>query len=825
MINTYRTPLTVILTVVFLLTAFSVSTPSVSADTQPNTEITTTPDVILLVDEGSLTIYIASEQPVSLDGFEFAVRMDGEFVTLNPEIRFGVLDPALQGGILESGTCLVYLYDDEIEPSEMCAESDTYISHINHAADRFWMDGNNNRRDVFIFRDGTTTRQKCLSQDATCPIYYNTTRPLEVREVTLPDSLLPRTTREDILPIKTLSSSSGQVNDVTWNPDNSVILSAHDNGDICMWNPTGTDTDAIACQVTHQGSVTALDWDTSDSREAVLVSSGIDGFVRYWQVVKSTPPHLRSITERERSYDGFPLLDLKSNPANTTFVTADEPRPVIRDFMTGELVRTFNTSGPIGVDWDGSGEYLVALGAEGVIRVIDTLNRENFVNLGTITADGADIEWNKRFDQIAVADADGKVLLYDYTPGNLCPNNICNHVTIAQNLPGLSQVRFSPTGTKIAIAHTSSVHIMDAQGSHNLLNVYTSRSTQVTHFTAVVWQDTEERLIAGDSEGNIYIWEVQTDTQTAIEIEDQWDATNRGAVVDLSWHPDGRAIAVLDENLNLLVWSPTGEPVGTDLAHTDDPLAVDWNTSQTELVATGGCGPLATVWRFTAKPEEIIREDFDTSNCVTAIAFNHRGDLLVTADQGGLLTVWQWHDTLPIEWKPMNLNGSQEINDIEWHISDRYLASVDDSGVLKVFDMTLDSTPIVFQRETGHIINSVSWSADGSHIATGQADGLVVVWEWEDAPANTNTRYNDSYLLDVHQHPVITVDWSKNDDLLISLDESGLVVIWDAHTGQQIAQTMIDGEPTHAAWVPVEGVPVFAVSDTDGKLTLFGLIG
>lgn len=776
-------------------------------------------DLVLFVNEDSLTIYVAYPDPVSLKGFQFRVVENGGAVALSPEIRFDVL--TLYDYILPGSTCLIYQYN-AAEPNSLCDSTNTFISRVG-PGDRFWYDDNNMRRTLTVTRDGVTTYQSCADSNTTCPIYYSIPKP-EINDASdIRPFVPPETVVEPIYSETNLLSNRGSITHITWSPDGSELISGHANGDICLWDPKNSAaTSYVTCaDSAHTNGVTAVAWNP-DRLE--IASAGGDGVVNIWKI--ETSPTAR-ITLMNTLRHTAPVDDISWHPSEPKLATVSDDRLLIWDIDNAQVTQSFIINNPDLVEWRDDGKYLLVLSAGNILRVVDSTEQSEYTILKIYPSDvsGQDAAWQPNFGDLASLTSNGTVELFAYRPGIVCPNSNCSSIALAQNLVDASEIKFSPDGNLIAIAMRGEVDIMEAREPYQLVNKFAVRDHTDSVFTSIAWSADGLRLAGADNQGGIHIWSVtkQQSSQRLEQVE-RWLVSTKGALA-MAWHPNGGGLAVVDYDLQLSIWERSGKKVGRSVAHTELPLAIDWNDSQ-QVIGTGGCGPTGTIWGLNAVALIIMDVDFGTTNCVTALGFNPSGTVVAMADESGILRIWDWAANPPATLRVKQLRMA--VNDIGWDVSGSRLASVDDAGSITVFDMVNYQTKAIFTRQPnpGTPVNALAWtpydehtSANGESLATASSAGWIAIWHMQGANPQPDTPFDGSYLLEGHHSPVVSLSWSPNHNWLVSVSEDRHIIIWDALTGQRLAQQILDAVPSDISWSPIGAS--FAVTDLNGYVTLF----
>jgi hypothetical protein len=162
----------------FILFLLLLATPTLAQETTPVTETpTATPLPVtlrLFAERETLTLYVATSEPISLNGLEFRVLDDqGNVLTIPLTQGFDVL--RLRGGIAESGSCLSYRLAGSVLPlPTVCTRRNLIFQRDVSRADIFWYDFVLNQpRTIVVVGSGlAVTGATCAPNIPDCTVQW-----------------------------------------------------------------------------------------------------------------------------------------------------------------------------------------------------------------------------------------------------------------------------------------------------------------------------------------------------------------------------------------------------------------------------------------------------------------------------------------------------------------------------------------------------------------------------------------------------------------------------------------------------------------------------
>ena len=337
---------------------------------------------------------------------------------------------------------------------------------------------------------------------------------------------------------------------------------------------------------------------------------------------------------------------------------------------------------------------------------------------------------------LASSSSDGTVRLWDCRSGQQLDSveleTELNTVQILTQLGNtLNSVRFSPDGTRLAVASFS-------------------------------------------RPGKVYIYDLKKR-----KIEKRYDFKAR--ITDVDFSPNGKLLAVATYDGWNFQWIDLASHERTNPSanyHRNGLTAVRFSPDG-QTVATSAKDRTIKIWNLHTKTcYSTLRAG---SGPVYSLDFTNSGDSIVSLSEGNALQIWDRSD-----WTVLNESfdaiGAHDgkVSEICFAPNGERLASVGWDSTLRIWDLKT-RRQVACYVAPAHLGNSkcVAWSSDGKLIASGWEDGRVCLH----APQST---LDDVTILEEHRFPVKSVSFSSDSKLLVSSDELEQVVVWDLQSRQQL---------------------------------------
>lgn len=268
---------------------------------------------------------------------------------------------------------------------------------------------------------------------------------------------------------------------------------------------------------------------------------------------------------------------------------------------------------------------------------------------------------------------------------------------------------------------------------------------------AADWSADGHRIAVGGDDSLLIIYEVQRMIPVS-------SFRMNGMIRQLAWHPDGTTLAIATSS-NIWLWT-MGKFIQLE-GVTEGARGIGWNHKGT-LLATADNEGLVKIWNAEGKPIRTIRKE--DSNSYFALDWHPSKDILVaTGDDIRIM------DTSGVTLKVIkHRKENTGVLSVKWHPSGELFATGD-------YGQDKEGIPSIIQfwKEDGTLIKTlqgskaeyrnIQWSKDGEMLAT--ASDALRIWN-----------KNGSLLFSGKSPDLLWgVDWNENGDSIITTSINGKI--------------------------------------------------
>ncbi|HKV13171.1 MAG TPA: TIR domain-containing protein [Thermoanaerobaculia bacterium] len=252
-------------------------------------------------------------------------------------------------------------------------------------------------------------------------------------------------------------------------------------------------------------------------------------------------------------------------------------------------------------------------------------------------------------------------------------------------------------------------------------------------------------------------------------------------IVKIAWSPDGTKIASASNDYTVRIWDAiTGKCLRILKGHSKEVGTVTWSPDGNKL-ASGSRDMHILIWDvLTGKNIRWLYSHFDL---VRAVDWSPDGRFLASGSNDHRVQISD-----ASSWKSLQqFLIADRIPSVRWSPNGRFLATVSEDGKISLFVLNEESRLTQhFAGSTDRHVLDVTWSPNSELFATASDDSTIKIWEAESGKIRL--------ILQGHTGGVISISFSADGSLLASKALDGTVRLWCTSTWQQIA---VLPEPHH----------------------------
>jgi serine/threonine protein kinase len=220
--------------------------------------------------------------------------------------------------------------------------------------------------------------------------------------------------------------------------------------------------------------------------------------------------------------------------------------------------------------------------------------------------------------------------------------------------------------------------------------------------------------------------------------------------------------------------SQQGRRVYVYRGHIDLVTKVVWSPDS-QQIASASYDKTVQIWGAINGDRQQIYEGHVRSwrsSQLYALAWSPMQNRIASAGEDKIIQLWNVH--LPRNPSYYNQH-SESVLDVAWSPGGTRIASVG-GKTLHLWNAGTCATITTYNQES--TIQAVAWSSDSTHVASGNKDGTVCIYQ-----TNKATHDNNHTTHSIHSAAVQAIAWSPDGKLLASASDDSTVRILDPATG------------------------------------------
>jgi WD40 repeat protein/DNA-binding SARP family transcriptional activator len=504
--------------------------------------------------------------------------------------------------------------------------------------------------------------------------------------------------------LKLSGGHAGNVNDIQFNPDGSLVATAGEDGAVVIWDATtgGIVRSIRADDAGELGGAFNLDFSPDGSRVVVTTLPGDEATIGMFNVdtgerLFATPlPY--TVCGIDFSPDGRLIIGGECFGRGL-------PTAHLWNATSGSEVRPLgDPGGPwvTGAAFSPDGTLAVTVGDDGMGRVWNVRTGHELVALAGHAAGVETADFSPDGDRVATGGADGTAKIWDLRSGR-------ELLTLSVSGGAVGEVKFSPDGRTLITGGIGATRVWDVtpEGRGEALAIATrSGLYQVAY-------GLRGSVLVSTDDGGVTVW----DATSGDRLETfPWRSDLTGFVPDdqrVLVSTDPPVIQVDDTGemratyptpeANTVVYSPDGSVLAS--GHQDGRVLL-WDAETGVQIAT-------------------LNPASDRLPGVNNLAFSPDGSLLVSASSDGTAKVWDLRTDRVLR----SFTHADAVGGVAFSPDGSLVATGSEDGTAKIWQLDGERVTVL----AGHqgAVMSVQFSPDGTRVVTSSQDKTIRLWDAE----------------------------------------------------------------------------------------------
>ncbi|MBT5832075.1 MAG: hypothetical protein HOH77_17950, partial [Candidatus Latescibacteria bacterium] len=245
---------------------------------------------------------------------------------------------------------------------------------------------------------------------------------------------------------------------------------------------------------------------------------------------------------------------------------------------------------------------------------------------------------------------------------------------------------------------------------------------------------------------------------------------HNGAVRDVAFYPNSTSLASASDDGYIGLWDIQTRTQKGTLHPGDNRIRSVAVSPKGQWLASGGTEGGIQVWQLdtpNALPIQLLTPVEGT--VISALIFDPTGTYLAASSLNG--QIWTWRVAQWTETSSLSTADGERIQTLAFSPKGHTLAWAGSKGIIQMVEMQNPSQTTTFNDSQTPIL-SIDFSANGQHLASGHANGNILIW-------NVQTPEADPIRLIGHTSSVTSVSFNPDNQLLASGSLDKTLRIWN----------------------------------------------
>ncbi len=438
-----------------------------------------------------------------------------------------------------------------------------------------------------------------------------------------------------------------------------------------------------------------------------------------------------------------------------------DKRIIFWSASTGEKLKTWIADDAVqALAISPTGEYLATGGKDNNVTLWDIKTAEKvrtFIGHNKAISDGG-LAFDPTGKWLASGSHDNTVYIWDIKTGN-----VVEHLTA--HMDTVEKLVFSPDGSLLATASSDSTVLLWEINSDQFKIKYSLQDHKDKVY-ALNFIANGKRLVSAGKDKTLRIW----DTESGVILRILQEPV--GTINDIASYKN--KIYTASTNKRVRRWDANLSPkqkIINRLAGKPVSVAI---TPENRYVAVGFNSGLLQLYEFTTF-KLLWQQKQAHQKRITRLAFNSKGNLLVSASFDKTAKLWQIKQDNLIEQKVF-YGHKRAIYSVSISPNDKYIATAGADGKIGLFDMQ-GKAYFYKKAHEGKRIFAIAFNNKSTQLLSGGEDNYMRLWKL----------YDNKPLQSVNEKQwIMDVNFSPNDKLIANVGQGHLINIYNTDTFKKI---------------------------------------